>query len=423
MVNNWGYKYVVPQGSLTIIYKGWFFRANYKNCLINVSGELIHPCKVVLHQLPLSVNVNANSSSNSDNGLNANSNIQSNPQDAKFECDPTKRRCRKMFPTVEDKQVHISKFHVGKKYKFSKKARCIYCDKMVFTNKMKAHVQKSHENKPFIRCSYNNYQCNTYFQSLEEKKEHEEEFHNAVGKGKETDKLKCIYCDLADVKRCLLKKHMQSHHKSIAIRCNFHKLCSTYFHTEAERDEHVQNVHRRTCWQLPDGVECVYCKKICRDKKQLLDHVSSVHFLVRIKCGAHRCTQFFLSQSDCDQHFEEKHREEEDKKMFHCHDCGYRALRKINLTRHVSQKHLNSEFECPLCARVLHSKCAVNKHLRKVHVKSQQCRYCNTEVKFLKQHQKQLQCKVCNEMLPCLTSAARHGEICKEWKYTWCFRR
>ena len=370
---------------------------------------------MVLHQLPLPSNGHTNSSSSCDSRRNACSTIQSKSQDALHDCDPTKRRCRKLFPTMQDKQTHISKFHHGKKNKVSKKTNCIFCVKMVCINRMKAHVRESHKNKPFIRCSYNNYRCNTYFKSQEQKTKHIEEFHNAVGKGNKYDTLECIYCGLADVKRCMLQKHMRAHHKSIAIRCNFHKLCPTYFKSEAERDEHVQNVHRLTCWELPDGIECVYCKKMCRDKKHLLDHVSSVHFHLRIKCSAHRCTQFFIHQSDCDQHFEEQHRQEEDKKKFQCHDCGYRALKKLNLTKHVSQKHLKRRYECPLCDRVLNSKCAINKHLRKVHVKSKKCRNCNTtEVKLLKQHQKKMQCKVCKKMLPCLTAAAQHAEICKE---------
>lgn len=294
-----------------------------------ITDEVIRPCKVALQQLQVT-DEDVGESSIKKGGVRIS--IWSN-HDKHLECDPTQRVSKKFLPTRQEKQMHIFKFH--KRKKINKKISCIFCKKNFVATYMKEHIKRSHLNKPIIRCSLP--LCVTYFYSHDQKAKHEEKYHSEKIKD---DMINCIYCQKL-LTRLRLLNHVRVKHSSIAIRCNLTNRCVTFFHTEAEREQHLLKVHRQ-----PEWIKCIYCKKFFRNIAQLSTHIHMQHKSVRIRCSIRKCFSFFLSQVECDQHFEEHHRQDEDKKKFHCSDCDFESNKKVNLATHVTLHHLLKSFEC-----------------------------------------------------------------------------
>jgi hypothetical protein len=297
--------------------------------------------------------------------------------------------CCMYFHSEEEKAEHVRTVHC----KGNKK--CLYCDATYSTlDTFANHLQKHHTDIPF-RCTY---RCVKFFHSEEERAKHIKKVHEGVGVKKcpfcpfmfsclerhirnhhkdkllftcsfnsckksfysekvlrnhETQKHKnkglkcqtwCIFCCKNFIKSTF-RKHLQSKHQSqltSAFKCNFHSRCSQYFLTKAELDEHVKSAHLKL--QL---VKCIYCNEEVQ-LKQLNMHAHNKHHDTRIKCPKHGCSYFFLSQMECDKHFSQQHHDYENNKIFKCEVCNFSTATPSALKIHNENVHHgNLKVKCP----------------------------------------------------------------------------
>lgn len=243
------------------------------------------------------------------------------------------------------------------------------------------HMRTFH--KDLFRCSYR--LCGTYFRSQLEKQKHQKLVHATK------NKQKCVYCGLF-VGKQFYKIHLDKIHKSRKIKCKKVKKVAL-----ARQD-----------------FECIYCNKVCSDKRLLSYHVRDVHSDIKIQCKFFKCARFFLTETDCQAHFEQVHRKIEDEKLFRCSKCDYRSGNLRSFKGHVADKHGAKNIPCPKCAKFFGSAKALRDHL-KSHLKPEICQHCNVECasKHLRSHQSQSKCKKCQQLLLCLRSAMLHRKMCK----------
>jgi hypothetical protein len=131
----------------------------------------------------------------------------------------------------------------------------------------------------------------------------------------------------------------QTTHKSLlanVFKCTF--KCKRYFLTEADREEHIVSAHKTKCLMRTEA-KCLYCNKICIDKHVLNSHIHKNHSAVKILCKFFQCGQFFRTQTEADEHFEQQHQQIEENKKYHCLKCNFRTASQCNFKNHISRMH------------------------------------------------------------------------------------
>jgi len=306
--------------------------------------------------------------------------------------------CPTYFLTVEEREKHILENHKTE----SKTKMCIYCKKVVVH--LPGHIRSRHKSQA-IKCNFNGL-CATYFLSYEEKQKHIALVHR-------NNCIKCIYCEK------MLKKsqseHMNRHHKDVAIKCNFHFHCPTYFYTEEERDEHVLKVHQTA--KPAKEVKCIYCEKKFLFGGNLSQHISLKHSDVKIKCQLFHCSQYFLNQEEKEKHFQETHAEGEKLKKYKCDLCTFKSSFKSSLKLHIQVNHFAEILKCSLCAKKFKSKVHLVKHFANMHTDRllKTCIHCKQKVKNITNfHLLSKVCKICNKSIPCRGINEQHKKFCND---------
>jgi hypothetical protein len=195
-----------------------------------------------------------------------------------------------------------------------------------------------------------------------------------------------------------------------AIRCDFNSRCTAWFHTKTEKDEHIHQVHN-----LRPEMKCVYCGKICRDVDVLRSHINHSHAEVIIKCRFSGCGLYFLSQTESDKHFCQEHLVKESLKKFHCPKCRFKTTKKKLLTDHVKVNHIKDKMSCHDCQGIFWSRRSLVRHMNYAHSKRVSCEYCGKQMhKFsLRTHKsRRFVCKICNEQSPCINKSIEHSKNC-----------
>lgn len=300
-------------------------------------------------------------------------------------------------------QADIKLKSVGKKRKkiFRRvckrgKIQCNFCELTTWKHKLHSHVSKFHNKS--VRCQVN--KCVNYFNT--EKKQHQAQVHK--------EWKKCIYCSKIYAMRANLMSHIQNNHKG-AIRCDFHTICGKFFHTTAEKDEHILHVHKANKGRM----RCVYCCKMYTNKIFLRVHIKRVHAAVVIKCKFNRCGQYFLSKAESDEHFQKVHHHVDSLKQFECPKCGFNTTEKYLLLSHLYRNHRDDEVKCHECHAVFWSRMNLKRHLPCLLNRKVSCEHCGQEMfklslfSHLKRH---YLCKVCNLELSCVNEVKLHATSC-----------
>jgi hypothetical protein len=251
-------------------------------------------------------------------------------------------KCSKIFLTEREKSEHILQLT----NKESKLINCDFCCALYFKHDSARHLKKHHKNDNVVRCSYHN--CSTHFRSEEEKQNHEALVHAS------TKKLNCIFCNLFFTASSIVR-HYQTFHKSLfanAFKCKFH--CRRYFLTEADREEHIASAHKIIAVVRAEAT-CLYCNKICIDKRELDRHIRRVHSAVKILCKFFTCGQYFHTQIEADEHFEKQHQKMEENKKYRCLKCNFKSAYQGNLKIHIYKMHKEKILPCPKCSRCFSS--------------------------------------------------------------------
>lgn len=281
--------------------------------------------------------------------------------------------------------------HVEKDHDSIKK--CEFCHKMY--NNFNWHMMKYHKN--LFRCSY--HKCKTYFRTEKEVQKHMALVH-AVSKRK-----KCIFCSMF-YSSVTMHKHLRTVHKTqlaSAFKCTsciYHK----YFLNEAKYKNHMDICHG-------NSLNCIYCDKTWINKKSLKSHVNYVHQNVKIMCNYYGCSQFFHTQRECDAHFKQLHKIEDEKKRFQCPKCSFRTPTKNVLKEHEDRMHETKDISCPKCGKCFGNLVALKQHFSKSHV-AIICQHCNSQIVNIRQHQVKRKCENCHLVLLCIQLANLHKQKC-----------
>jgi len=278
--------------------------------------------------------------------------IKNQHQAEKIQC-KFNYRCTIYFKTEEDKQKHIVKVHQSE-------TKCVYCKKTI--NNLSRHVRKLHGNEA-IKCNFHQ-ACPTYFLSIEEREKHILEDHKTGA----TRKF-CIYCK--KMFQCLAK-HIRSHHKSEAIKCNYNKKCGFYFRTEQERRKHIEKVHEKNTGKL---MKCIYCQ---RTTSYLSRHVRIHHEQEAIQCNLN-CTTYFLSQEDKQKHISQVHKKKNTVKCIYCE-----KMLRDKQWQHMKICHKDVAIKCNFsikCPTYFHTEEERDQHVLKIHQTAKpaeeiECLYC-----------------------------------------------
>ncbi|XP_059481826.1 zinc finger protein 260-like [Neocloeon triangulifer] len=234
------------------------------------------------------------------------------------------------------------------------------------------------------------------------------------GQGKKSKKTaKCIYCLKHYVNSNNLVLHVNRMHKHVALKCDFHKLCVTFFKTEEDRKLHVEKFH-----MAPQEKILYDCPETALPRKQLYDHARHNHPTKVNQCKIKRCGVYFKTRADLDLHFEKEHKE---KNKFTCHFCSYKARDKEYLLKHKFSKHYKSEkkpIRCSKCPAIYKFQASLNLHLYLAH-KLRECYTCRTKIKagVFNYHITKVSCFKCGARFSCRGALLAHQKGCKMSKF------
>jgi len=229
------------------------------------------------------------------------------------------------------------------------------------------HTKTRHQSE-IIQCKFDS-RCAFYFKKEEEKQDHILEFHQ-----RHKSAQKCVYCNKTINN---LNRHVKELHSKVAIKCNFHQYCPTYFLTVEEREKHILKDHKTGSMTKM----CIYCKKVVT---YLPEHVGIYHKSEAIKCNFNgRCATYFLSYEDKQKHMAQVH----EKLCIKCIYCE-KMLKKSN-SDHMKYHHKDVAIKCNFstkCPTYFHTEEERDEHVLKVHqtakpAKKVKCIYC--EKRFL----------------------------------------
>lgn len=267
-------------------------------------------------------------------------------------------------------------------------------------------------------------------------------------------KFECFICHKKLASCFVVKRHMKTHRHN-DLKC---KNCNTKFRTSRYYERHhcmshpnrSKFVSQMAITDAPVGkvriYECAACKRICRDRRQLQNHMTKHKQspCLCLICGklfsgdrtlsrhmklhdasdeTHNCTEcgrkfkqrrylldhnrkvhnlYADGEANCDicnQQFQNKrllyiHKQTHpyvEKRNFPCTLCNHAAKCAYDLRRHIETHNLeNRSFECPICHRKLLPRYA-NDHMRSHNsTRSFECQECGKQfnrAKTLKRHQ------------------------------------
>ncbi|XP_065345456.1 zinc finger protein 25-like isoform X2 [Cloeon dipterum] len=224
----------------------------------------------------------------------------------------------------------------------------------------------------------------------------------------------CIYCGNRFIK---LMDHVRLMHKE-AIKCGI-RGCTTYFHTEEEKEQHMQqDIHANQC-ESRDKIRCKFCKncKIFSSRRNLRRHMKLNHPELPFVCTRVGCEEYFKFQSEKILHINSFHRKKgTNQDLLQCKHCEYFTKIYSNLRRHEEAKHMPKTFNCDLCdAKFFGSKCLVKDHYIKVHT-FKKCKSCRQNVALANKgrHRRPNVCSRCKLSFECSGLYQLHGKKCQE---------
>jgi len=109
---------------------------------------------------------------------------------------------------------------------------------------------------------------------------------------------------------------------------------------------------------------CEHCGRIYRQKIDLRRHVANKHEMMGVMCQV--CGKSYSSEKYLKTHFRSVHAQEMNLERFPCEQCGKTFGAKTGLITHTKIKHSDSfAFVCSTCGKGLISKVSFETHMRK----------------------------------------------------------
>jgi hypothetical protein len=214
---------------------------------------------------------------------------------------------------------------------------CIYCDSnktFVYKKSYNNHLKVCHSDQ-IIECTFNK-TCKKRFETVTDLEQHIISFHkrrkNALGSNKK--------------KMCIVP--LESEHKNEATKHDVIQTCPSIIPNPIEKESIIEKE------QLPIislFVKCIYCKIWLLNMQNLAAHIEQTHAKVKIQCNVAGCVTYFLTQSDCKAHYDEKHPDAEHSKT------------EDKLTDSITVIDQSKPFECPECAKAFKSELSFKYHV------------------------------------------------------------
>jgi hypothetical protein len=185
------------------------------------------------------------------------------------------KKCKKLFTTVKDLELHIISFHERRKNANS-------------SNKKKACIMSPHKDEA-IKHDFVQSQPTIIPNPFEKESQIDKEQSSTI-----SVTVKCIYCKISLMNTQNLADHVEQTHAQLKIECNV-AGCVTYFLTQLNRkahydEKHPDEEHSTSEDQLTDPIaaipqnigqlECPECAKLFKSELSFKYHVS---FLCTIK--------------------------------------------------------------------------------------------------------------------------------------------
>ena len=186
---------------------------------------------------------------------------------------------------------------------------------------------------------------------------------------------------------------------------------------------------------------CPDCDFKCSDIKNLQEHVAS--HVSTLNCP--ECDESFESYDLLEDHFLEKHVEEDRKEEYTCSKCESKFISEEHLKKHVDTKHKRQTSECNICGEIFNSKKEVEKHthiyhktnnvqpiIKRTSITSHECTVCKSKFKsklYLQEHIKHthntdahhnntnssdFNCRKCGRIFESKTDVEKHHRNCNE---------
>ncbi|XP_065349971.1 zinc finger protein 600-like [Cloeon dipterum] len=231
----------------------------------------------------------------------------------------------------------------------------------------------------------------------------------------------CFYCgktynQLAD--------HVKKKHKE-AIKCGI-RGCMTYFHTEEEKEQHMQqDFHEKRDKPYESSkIRCKFCEnwKLLSSSTSWRLHMRRMHPEL-LSCKHKGCQEYFKSKPAMIHHINSFHKQGTKQDLFHCNHCDYFTKKKTRLRLHQESKHMLKTFNCDSCDASLGSKCLLNLHFKNCHT-FDKCKSCCQDVslRYKAVHRRPSVCSKCKLSFNCLGLYQLHKKSCKQTPYSceWC---
>ena len=214
---------------------------------------------------------------------------------------------------------------------------CIYCDSnktFVYKKSYNNHLKVCHSDQ-IIECTFNK-TCKKRFKTVTDLEQHIISYHkcrkNAISSNKK--------------KMCIVP--LESEHKDEATKHDVIQTCPSIIPNPIEKESIIDKE------QLPIislFVKCIYCKIWLLNMHNLAAHIELTHAKVKIQCNVAGCVTYFLTQSDCKAHYDEKHPDAE------------RSKTEDKLTDSITVIDQSKPFECPECAKAFKSELSFKYHV------------------------------------------------------------
>jgi len=226
-------------------------------------------------------------------------------------------------------------------------------------------------------------------------------------------KKKCKECDEKFYQILDLHKHSLAVHGKSArtFKCNF---CGERFPNRKSLKDHRLAIHMEELTKSeltgPEkNIPCPYCSDLFKNKSYITQHIYKKHAdkldqhpEIELKHSCEQCGGKFFSKDELQDHSAVNHGEE-----FQCKFCDRSFKHRGSRTSHIAENHRNEKHMCEHCPKILNSKAAVGRHIRKTHFKQPArfpCSQCSKgamtkeglERHILKMHKiKQFMCSFC----------------------------
>ena len=293
---------------------------------------------------------------------------------SEFECSI----CGKILPNERRMKFHGIKHGI-------KPFQCEQCPKAYHFQSDFDNHKRTHTNERPFQCNL----CKTAFTSSRL-------LHNHLSTTHSDYKYPCEICGKKFKRKEHLESHMNSHSDARLYKC---QLCDKTYKNKASL-----SLHNRS--HTGEKVVCEICQRPFRDPGDLRKHYNIHSETKMFQCDI--CGTSFRSKNTLLRHIKNKHSKTSMiERKFKCGECGKDFEYQSGLIQHMKFHAATKEFECDQCSKSFKFKEWLEKHIARIHNKTDEkfeCDECGKEFtakeglrKHMKFHKfgRQYKCQIC----------------------------